>query len=63
MASPIDRAELIRLVEDESAQVVDVLPVREFEQQHIPGAISIHLKQLNEETTRVLDRTKPVAVY
>ena len=30
---------------------------------NIPGAISLPLKTLTEETARVLDRTKPVAVY
>lgn len=59
----IDRTELLRLVEEENAQVVDVLPTSEYDETHIPGAISIPLKQLTLETVAVLDPTRPVIVY
>lgn len=45
------------------AQLVDVLPELEFEEFHIPGAISIPLKQLNRQTAAALDRARPVVVY
>ena len=45
------------------AQLVEVLPAEEFEEEHLPGAINIPLKQLDAETTGVLDRANPVVVY
>lgn len=58
-----DRQQVLRLIEAEGAQVVDVLPGREYDESHIPGAISIPLKQLTGETVSVLSRDKPVIVY
>ena len=63
MAEAIERTELLRLIEADAVQVVDVLPVAEYQREHIPGAVNIPLKSLNQETTQVLDRSKPVAVY
>lgn len=63
MATQIDRAELQRLVGEERAQVVEVLPSAEFEDEHLPGAINIPLKELDHETTRRLDPSRPVVVY
>lgn len=63
MVTRIDRTELLRLVEEEDAQVVDVLPDREYRDSHIPGAISLPLRHLTEDTATVLRRDKPVVVY
>lgn len=63
MTTSIDRRGLIRLIDDEDAQVVDVLPEREYSNSHIPGAINIPLKGLNDETSSILKRDKPVVVY
>jgi rhodanese-related sulfurtransferase len=60
---PIDRIELLRLIDTEGAQVVDVLPDREYSESHIPGAISLPLRVLNASTASVLRRDKPVVVY
>lgn len=62
MVTNIDRTRLLGLIED-GAQVVDVLPEREYTAQHIPGAINIPLKRLDLETAAVLARDKPVVVY
>jgi rhodanese-related sulfurtransferase len=62
MVTNINRDRLITLIE-EGAQLVDVLPEREYEAQHILGAVNIPLKQLTAETVTVLRRDKPVAVY
>ncbi len=62
MVTNIDRTRLLTLIE-EGAQVVDVLPEREYTAQHIPGSISIPLRQLTTETAVVLRRDKPVVVY
>ena len=45
------------------AQLVDVLPREEHEEQHIAGAISIPLKKLAPDTVAGLDRGRPVIVY
>jgi rhodanese-related sulfurtransferase len=63
MPTPIDRAELQRLIRDEEGQLVEVLPPDEYDDEHLPGAINIPLKTIDRETTRQLDRTKPVIVY
>ena len=43
-------------------QLVEVLPREEYEEEHLPGAINIPLKELDRETTR-LRREAPVIVY
>jgi rhodanese-related sulfurtransferase len=63
MAKPIDRGELRRLIDEEDAQVVDVLPSREYEESHLPGAVNLPLRQLTAETVTVLSPDRPVVVY
>ena len=63
MVTSIDRTELIRLVDEEDAQIVDVLPQWEYTESHIPGAISLPLRRLTAQTVSVLGRDKPVVVY
>jgi rhodanese-related sulfurtransferase len=63
MPTPIDREELQRLLRAEHAQLVEVLPSDEYEDEHLPGAINIPLKTLDAETTRQLDPQRPVIVY
>jgi rhodanese-related sulfurtransferase len=59
----IDRAEVQRLVREEQAQLVEVLPPDEYEDEHLPGAINIPLKKLDRDTTSSLDRARPVIAY
>jgi rhodanese-related sulfurtransferase len=63
MPTPIDRDDLQRLIRDEQGQLVEVLPPDEYDDEHLPGAINIPLKTLDRETTRQLDRARPVIVY
>ena len=63
MPTPIDRSELRRLLSDDRTQLVEVLPRAEFQEDHIPGAINIPLKELDRETAKQLDRARPVVVY
>jgi len=63
MPTSIDRHEVERLLREEDAQLVEVLPQAEFEDEHLPGAINIPLKELDRERTRQLDRERPVIVY
>jgi len=58
----IDLDEVQRLLE-QGAQLVDVLPPQEYHDQHLPGAVSIPLKELNAKTVVRLRRDQPVIVY
>ena len=62
MPTGIDLAGLKCLL-SEGAQLVEVLPAAEYEDEHLPGAINIPLKQLDATTAQRLDRTCPVVVY
>jgi rhodanese-related sulfurtransferase len=62
MPTAITRDE-VRALLARGAQLVDVLPAEEYAEQHLPAAISIPLKALNEETTARLQRDKAVIVY
>src|SRR5262249_19460022 len=63
MPTPIDRDEVQRLRRDEDAQVVEVLPADEFEDEHLPGAINPPLKRLDGDWKESPDRRKPVILY
>jgi rhodanese-related sulfurtransferase len=42
---------------------VDVLPREEYEDDHLPNAINIPLKELDRQTSAQLSRGAPVIVY
>ena len=63
MSTPIRRDEVQRLIRDEQAQLIEVLPQLEYEEEHIEGAINISLKDLDQQTTSRLDKDRPVIVY
>ena len=62
MAEAISYDRVKRLVR-EGAQLVEVLPRGEYEEQHLPGAINIPLKELDAGAVAGLDRATPVIVY
>lgn len=63
MPSFIGRYEVRRLL-DRGAQFVEVLPRREYDEEHLPGAINIPLKELDATAAgERLDRSRPVVVY
>jgi phage shock protein E len=45
------------------AQLVEVLPEKEYGQAHLPGAINLPLAKLHAQDVAVLDRRRPVVVY
>jgi rhodanese-related sulfurtransferase len=45
------------------AQVVDVLPAEEYQEDHLPGAINLTLRKLETEARGALDPGRPVIVY
>jgi rhodanese-related sulfurtransferase len=61
MPTGIDRDELRKLT-GQGAQLVEVLPAEEYEWAHLPGAVSLPLKELDDRLER-LDRSRPVIVY
>jgi rhodanese-related sulfurtransferase len=63
MPSAIDAKHLQELLDTKDAQLIEVLPAREYEEEHLPGAINIPLKSFSPENLSKLDRGKPVIVY
>jgi rhodanese-related sulfurtransferase len=53
----------VRELVDQGAQIVEVLPKEDYEELHLPGAISLPLKQLDADSAAALDRSRPVIVY
>jgi len=62
MPTEINRSQVQSLVNG-GAQLVEVLPADEYEEDHLPGAISLPLRRLETEAVRLLERTRPVIVY
>jgi rhodanese-related sulfurtransferase len=62
MAKLIDRHQVQELT-GKGAQLVEVLPAEEYAEDHLPGAISIPLRNVNEQGVAALDRGRPVIVY
>lgn len=63
MPVSVDRDEVQRLLKEEGAELVEVLPREEYEEEHLSGAINVPLKELDRETTAGLGRAAPVIVY
>ncbi len=62
MPTSIALAHTERLISD-GAQLVEVLPAKGYREHHLPGALSLPLKELDGEAATVLDRSRPVVVY
>jgi rhodanese-related sulfurtransferase len=62
MPRQVDLDGLRRLME-QGAQVVDVLPAREYGEDHIPGAINLPLRKIETEAREFLRPDRPVVVY
>jgi rhodanese-related sulfurtransferase len=62
MPRQIDLEGLLRLM-DHGAQVIEVLPAREYGEDHIPGAINLPLRRIETEARGLLDPDRPIVVY
>ncbi|HEY2935424.1 MAG TPA: rhodanese-like domain-containing protein [Gaiellaceae bacterium] len=62
MPTAIDRDRVQELLH-QSAQLVEVLPEDEFEDEHLPGATNIPLKTIDADSVRRLDSDRPVIAY
>ena len=56
-------AEKVQELVAQGAQLVEVLPTKEYEEEHLPDAISIPLKSLTWDRAQELDASRPVIVY
>jgi rhodanese-related sulfurtransferase len=52
----------LRTLTSQGAQLVEVLPAKDYEWAHLPGAVNHPLKELDAGTGQ-LDRSRPVIVY
>jgi rhodanese-related sulfurtransferase len=48
---------------DHGANLLEVLPEKEYEEEHLPRAINIPLKHLNRAATSSLRRDTPIVTY
>ena len=63
MVTSIHSHEARRLL-DEGAQLIEVLPSAEYDDEHLPGARNIPLKTLGvDNTVGSLDRELPIIAY
>jgi rhodanese-related sulfurtransferase len=63
MPVEIGARRLRELLDKGEPQLVEVLPAREYDEEHLPAAINIPLKSFTPENLSRLDRNKPVVVY
>ncbi|MBW2207985.1 MAG: ArsR family transcriptional regulator [Deltaproteobacteria bacterium] len=59
---PVDRDGLLKLVREEAVTILDVRPVEEYNAAHIPGALSIPLKELKLHLAE-LPRDQEIVAY
>jgi rhodanese-related sulfurtransferase len=62
MPVTVDRDEVVAMVAS-GAQLVEVLPRDEYDEEHLPDALHLPLKSLTRATAAVLDMARPVIVY
>ena len=62
MPREIHRDEVQRLMA-EGAQIVEVLPREEYEEDPLPGAVHLPLRRLETEARSALDPSRAVVVY
>jgi rhodanese-related sulfurtransferase len=62
MPTSVTRDQVLELV-GSGAQLVEVLPQDEYDEEHLPGAVHLPLKRLDAASAEVLDRSRPVIVY
>ncbi len=58
----LDRRQVQDLIE-KGAQLVEVLPSDEFEEDHLPGAINLPLRKIETDAAQQLDKNRPVILY
>jgi rhodanese-related sulfurtransferase len=62
MPTTVDRKQVQKLLEA-GVQLIEVLPAKAYEAEHLPGARNIPLTRLDEQALQGLQRERPVIVY
>jgi rhodanese-related sulfurtransferase len=62
MPTSVDRDEVQKLLA-EGAQLVETLPLEEYREEHLPGAIHLPLRKIETDARKALDPARPVIVY
>lgn len=62
MPTVVDRDRVLALL-DQGAQLVEVLPRDEYDEEHLPDAIHVALKSLAASAAGMLDPARPVIAY
>ena len=62
MPTSIDRDRLQQLIA-QKAQLIEVLPAEEYGEDHLPGARSLPLAQIDAGSAQTIERGRPVIVY
>ena len=52
-----------RLMAEEGAVLIEVLPTREFLEEHLPGARNVPLKELTADAVADIAKSQPVIAY
>jgi rhodanese-related sulfurtransferase len=63
MPSTVTREDVLRLLDEEAAQLVEVLPRGDYDWAHLPGARHLPLEEIDGRAPRLLDRGRPVVAY
>ena len=63
MPNEVELARLKEMLDSGGVQLIEVLPEKEYAEEHLPGAINIPLKSMNEESVGHLERGAPTVVY
>jgi rhodanese-related sulfurtransferase len=62
MITAIDRNQLRALLA-QGASLIEVLPRKEYEEEHLPGATNIFLRHLDKSGAAQFSRGQPIIVY
>jgi len=54
---------LIQLIKEKKATIIDVRSQMEFDQEHFPGALHIPLETIQEQASKIGQMPKPIVVY
>jgi len=63
MPTELRRKDVKALIQQGRAQLVEMLPAKEYKREHLPKAINIPLSQLNPETAQQLRKDQAIIVY
>jgi rhodanese-related sulfurtransferase len=63
MPQQIHDRRVVQALMDGGAQIVEVLPREDFEEDHLPDAIHLPLSKIESEARPRLDANRPIVVY